>query len=265
MTNYYSQHGEDFLLDRMLHKENGFFVEVGCIDGRIFSNTLSFEERGWKGLCVEAHADYIELIKQNRPNSIVCHCAVGDKDEDDVIFYANDRGSLSTLDRSKQAEWEKNYAPYFHGFEEQHIAKKTLSTIFQENQIQEIDILSIDIEGYELQALQGLDLHVYRPTVLVVEVDNPETALALDDQLLPFGYIRSVQLASNLFYVISSTYHQQIVGKVYQHIKLIQTPHPVDGGEGLTREITLDARVSKVIIKEDQPSGGFLRKLFSKK
>ena len=79
MVNYYSQHGEDFLLDRLLSdKKRGFFVEVGCIDGRRFSNTLIFEERGWRGLCVEAHTGYIELLRQNRPNSIVCHCAAGE-------------------------------------------------------------------------------------------------------------------------------------------------------------------------------------------
>jgi len=265
MTNYYSQHGEDFLMDIMLQMEKGFFVEVGCIDGKIFSNTLSFEERGWKGLCVEAHADYIQLIKQNRPGSIVCHYAVGEKDEDDVIFYANNRGSLSTLDKSKQIDWKKNYAPYFHGFDEQHVAKKTLSTIFRENQIQKIDILSVDIEGYELQALKGLDFHIYKPTILVVEADNPDTEQALDDYLLPLGYIKSVRLASNVFYVISAIYHQHIIGKVYEHVKLIQTPHPVDGGEGLTREIELDARQSNVLIKEQQPSRGFLARFFSKK
>ncbi len=32
MPKFYSQHGEDFLLNEIFkEKENGFFVEVGCI------------------------------------------------------------------------------------------------------------------------------------------------------------------------------------------------------------------------------------------
>jgi hypothetical protein len=100
---FYSQNGEDFILNELLgNKKSGFFVEVGCIDGRRFSNTLLFEQMGWQGLCVEAHADYIEILERNRPNSIIYHGAVGEKDEPNVIFYANSRGSLSTLDRSKE-------------------------------------------------------------------------------------------------------------------------------------------------------------------
>jgi len=55
---YYSQHGEDFILDLIFdHKKSGFFVEVGCIDGLRFSNTLFFEKLGWKGICIEAHKE----------------------------------------------------------------------------------------------------------------------------------------------------------------------------------------------------------------
>jgi hypothetical protein len=68
---------------------------------RRFSNTLFFESKGWKGLCVEAHADYIQLLGNNRPGSIVEHAEVGERDKADTEFYANSRRSLSTLDRSE--------------------------------------------------------------------------------------------------------------------------------------------------------------------
>ncbi len=64
-------------------------------------------------MCVEAHAGYIELLKKNRPNSIICHCAAGEKDEANATFYANARGSLSTLDRSREERWKKDFSGYF--------------------------------------------------------------------------------------------------------------------------------------------------------
>ena len=174
MSNYYSQHGEDALLDLIFkNQRKGFFVEVGCIDGKRFSNTLTFEERGWKGMCVEAHAGYIEMLKNNRPNSIVCHCAAGEADED-AIFYANARGSLSSLDKTSEARWQRDYAPHFSGFEEQQVKKVRLSTLLDTYRISEIDILSLDIEGYEVEAVKGLDLTRHLPKVMVIESDSPQ-------------------------------------------------------------------------------------------
>jgi hypothetical protein len=121
LKRYYSQHGEDALLDLVFgDQKEGFFVEVGCIDGRHFSNTLTFEEREWNGMCVEAHAGYIDMLKKNRPSSIICHCTAGETDED-AVFYANARGRLSTMDKTSEACWQRDYVPYFSGFEEQQV------------------------------------------------------------------------------------------------------------------------------------------------
>jgi hypothetical protein len=48
-------------------KRNGFFVELGALDGVKFSNTLFFErERGWNGICIEPDNGYFEQLKRNR-------------------------------------------------------------------------------------------------------------------------------------------------------------------------------------------------------
>ena len=242
MTNYYSQHGEDYLLDLMFpDKNDGFFVEIGCIDGKRFSNTLYFEEKGWNGLCVEAHPDYISLLKQNRPNSIVCHYAVGEKDEDDVVFYANDRGSLSTLDKSQEARWKKNYTEYFHGFEEKRVAKRTLTSIFKENRLGHINILSLDIEGYEVPALQGLDLGLYQPDVLVIETDGNEQKIQQEKILSTQGYFDATSLSGNIFYVRE----QKLAAKVQNivaTVPLIQSRHPLDSGDDILVQKKVDTR-----------------------
>ena len=228
MTKYYSQNGEDFLLHKIFRGEkNGFFVEVGCIDGKRFSNTLSFEEIGWKGLCIEAHSGYIELLKKNRPNSIVCHCAVGEKDEESVTFFANSRGSLSTLDPSQESSFREQYGKYFTGFEEQQVPKRRLDTIFENNNITGIDILSLDIEGYEIEALKGLDLDKYRPLVLVVEADSPEHEQQLDNLLYPKGYLKSVTVGANIFYLIDPAMKEKIEIKIFK-TEVVHTEQPLD-------------------------------------
>lgn len=244
MNKYYSQHGEDALLDMVFgDQKEGFFVEVGCIDGRRFSNTLTFEERGWKGMCVEAHAGYIALLKKNRPSSIICHCAAGEADED-AIFYANARGSLSTLDKTSEARWRRDFAPYFSGFEEQKVKKVRLSTLLDAYDVGEVDILSLDIEGYEVEALKGLDLTRHRPKVMVIESDSPLHEAQLDELILPHGYENFMKLFGNLFYVRDKELGKRLAEKK-QEVQLIHTQHPLDSGGDISIAATIDTTLQK--------------------
>jgi len=240
MGPYYSQSGEDFILDQMFAgKTDGFFVEVGCIDGKRFSNTLHFEQKGWKGMCIEAHPDYIPLLRENRPGSLICHCAVAEADQDSVTFYANKRGSLSTLDKSQEERWRRDYAKYFHGFDERQVPMRRLATIFRENNIERIDILSIDIEGYEVNALKGLDFSVTKPLVMVIESDNESHEREIESVLLPQGYIKSVRVSGNLFFVLDSALHERVRNKVFKGIKIIHTRHPLDDGDDQIKIVDL--------------------------
>lgn len=240
MTNYYSQNGEDFILDQMFPgKTNGFFVEVGCIDGKRFSNTLHFEKKGWKGICIEAHPDYIPLLQANRPNSIVYHCAISEADQDDVFFYANKRGSLSTLDASKESSFREGYGKYFHGFEEKHVPMMSLSTIFRKEVITHIDILSIDIEGYEVNALKGLDFSEVKPLVMVIESEDAAHEKELDSILSNQGYIKSIRISGNVFFVLDRVYHRRIQDRVFTDIKVTHTQHPLDDEGDQTKFVTI--------------------------
>lgn len=244
MDNYYSQHGEDAILDLMFKDhQDGFFIEVGCIDGRRFSNTLTFEERGWKGMCIEAHAGYIDMLKKNRPNSIVCHCAAGETDED-AIFYANARGSLSTLDKTKETHWQNNYAPYFSGFEEQRVKKVRLSTLLDAYQISEIDILSLDIEGYEVEALKGLDLFRHRPKAMVIESDDLTHEAELDNLILPNGYTKAFKLSTNLIYLRDKKL-LNLLRRKKTVVQLTHTQHPLDSGGDRLETVIIDTTFLK--------------------
>ncbi len=239
---YYSQNGEDYLLKKVFKKKTGIFVEVGCIDGRVFSNTLHFEEEGWKGICVEAHQGYIELLKQNRPGSIVVNAAAGEKDEDSVTFYSNARGSLSSLDKTTEERWKKDFKQYFHGFVEQKVAKRTLSNIFDECNVTQIDFLSLDIEGYEVPALQGLDLTRHKPHMMVIETDSPAHTEQINAILKPNGYHLVLQKETNLFYSVKASDRHLLINH-FETIDLTRAGHPLDGTSDSIIRFVIDTRV----------------------
>lgn len=239
MYNFYGQHGEDFILSELFKNQGyGFFIEIGCIDGRRFSNTLTFEERGWTGLCIEAHKDYIELLKKNRPKSIIYHTAIGERDANEVIFYANSRGSASTLDKSKELEFKRRFKEYFTGFEEQKVKMNTINTVLKESTVTNIDILSLDIEGYEVQALMGFDIGKWHPKVLVVESDDLYVEKKLDNLILKHNYTKGIRMQQNIFYLENSIKIDHLFNKKF-FFKLIHTQHPLDENGDTVTEVIL--------------------------
>ncbi len=64
----YSQLKQDiWVLNKLNHKKNGFFVEAGACDGLYLSNTLLLEkEYDWSGICCEPNKQYYEKLLLNR-------------------------------------------------------------------------------------------------------------------------------------------------------------------------------------------------------
>lgn len=238
---YYSQHGEDFILDKVFKNINdGFFVEIGCIDGRRFSNTLFFEEKGWKGITVEAHPDYIESLTVNRPNSEVVPVAVGSDNKSKVNFYADRRGSLSSLDKAREKELKRDYSEYFSGYEPRVVEMRTLTSIFEEKGVKNIDFVSLDIEGGELDALNGLDFSKFKPSVFVIEFDSLNDISNLKKILTPHGYSLALILSNNLFFTTSLQQFEVVLEKKFPEVNLLHTGNKFDSEPDVEKIVTID-------------------------
>lgn len=147
---------------------NGFFIECGSCDGIFQSNTYYLEtELNWSGLLVEPNPDYVKECILNRPNSIVYNCALVSFDytENDISLYSiASKGAMGTV--GGRGIWKnESETPVFHD----KIAVKTLTEILNEIQPPKINFMSLDVEGYELNVLSGLNFDKYIPEILVVE------------------------------------------------------------------------------------------------
>ena len=226
---YWSQNGEDYLLWKLFaeQEEPGFFVEVGALDGLRFSNTYSFEQKGWRGICIEAHPEYVELLRENRPGSKCVFAAIGDFDGE-VSFYMNKRGSLSTLDPSLELVFQDRFGGYFSGFEETQIPMKTLNTVLEQLDAPvPLDIVSIDVEGAEMRVLEGFDLAHFRPRVMVIEAIDNLRESDLDLYLERYGYYKSRVLGENGIYCRSQS-DARMLSNTNGNVQLSVYPHPHD-------------------------------------
>lgn len=150
-------------LDKLFkHKENGFFIELGANDGLTQSNTAFFEKsRGWSGILIEPSVIGYELCLKNRPNSISFNCAcVSNNFKDDFVYGDFKQNCLmATINGERCGSTELT-----------QVKAMTLEYILDSQNITNIDFLSLDTEGYELNILKGLNLDKYRPNYMLIEI-----------------------------------------------------------------------------------------------
>ena len=174
---YYSQCQEDVFLNETIfkNKQNGVYIELGALDGVLYSNTKFFEDSlNWTGILIEPHPEKFKLLQTNRPNNFLfnnlvschkeplefryfvdCHAAVSGVENTlsqhhfDVYFDSNDAGNKA-LPQSKM-----------------FITPRTLTEIVKETNVKHIDLLSLDVEGHEYEVLLSWDFSTPIDVILI--------------------------------------------------------------------------------------------------
>jgi len=166
---YFSQDGEDFLLSKIFEtKPTGFYLDIGSGHPTKFSNSYYFYQKGWRGVCIDANADFKSEYKIKRPNDVFLNrlCGTCRKTK---TYYVFDEPFLNTSSQKRKRFLENN-TPY-KLIQRKQISQESLGRILKMLDIQEkIDFMSLDVEGEELSVLQSNDWGKYSPKLIVVEI-----------------------------------------------------------------------------------------------
>jgi len=167
----YSQEGEDMILRRLFEKQaNGFYVDVGAHHPMRFSNTYFFYKKGWNGINIDAMPNSMKLFEKFRPRDINIEKPVSDKKQV-LTYYAFNEPALNGFSKELTEE-RTNVDNNYHVIFEKDIETLTLKEILDDNlpKNQEIDFLSIDVEGLDFMVLKSNDFTKYKPKVILVEI-----------------------------------------------------------------------------------------------
>lgn len=197
-----AQSAEDvFLLDYFRENTCGVYVEAGAYDGVCLSNTYALSQLGWRGLLVEASPVNAERCRQNRPNDFVEHCAIGGPDANGTITFTVAEGNEAfSFVHADESHMNICLAKGGTGFKKITVPSMSLSQILKMNNITSVDLLSLDIEGGEAQALQGWNFDQIRPRLIVVEANSIDAENKLMELLGSLHYRLIHRRAANLFF-----------------------------------------------------------------
>ena len=157
--------GLDVIVDSILkNRKKGIYVDVGCHHPLINNNTYLLFKRGWKGINIDLDYSSVDMFDYFRPNDDNRKIALTKKKGIAKLFFFHNRAPKNTLNKinGQGAKLVKE------------IQTDTLDNIIIKSKIRikEIDFLTIDVEGSELDVLRGFNFKKYRPKVVCLELIN---------------------------------------------------------------------------------------------
>lgn len=152
------------------HQKEGFYIDIGAHHPKRFSNTYLLYKKGWKGINIDAMPGSMTSFNKTRSRDKNLEIAISNTSDLLTYFIFNDI-ALNTFDKNL-AETRQNQKYKITG--RKLIQTQSLREILKEHLDPEqiIDLLSVDIEEFDLNALMSNDWTLFRPKYILVEQKN---------------------------------------------------------------------------------------------
>ncbi len=203
---FYSQSGEDqYLYDKYFRGfRNGVFLEMGALDGLLYSNTKFFEESlDWTGILIEPNPVQYKALRQNRPNCKNYNVLISDSTEElDFKYFHTGHAAVSGVADTLPDSHQEKYFDKFTNLPQSIIKIKpvTLTSIIMESGFKYIDLFSLDVEGHEYNVLKSFNFSVPIKMIIMENLGGEEMHPA-ELLLIQKGYLRTEPCAHNSVYI----------------------------------------------------------------
>ena len=190
-------HGMDEQLDRIIDRDGGVFVEAGGFDGFTQSNTYYLERfRGWRGILVEPMPELAALARRARPGARVFQCALVGRDFSERQIGMEYGDLMTTVSGPRAREWTaQGVSLGWHDQRTEQVSARQLGELLDEVGDPPVDLLSLDVEGYEAQVLDGLDLERHAPAWILLEMHDLARGRGMLEPILGERYVEHAQLS----------------------------------------------------------------------
>lgn len=191
--------------------KKGVLVEVGAAKPDYLSISASFREMGWTVISIEPNPDFCALHRALGHEILQYACS--DEDRDDMDFFVVDSNEAAYLDGTVSFESfsslgiKGKFADDLAATKVKtniktiKVAVRKLDTILEGHHpgLTKIDVVAVDVEGWELNVMRGLSLARYQPKVVILE--NLHKSFSYRWFMWRQGYTRWKRLKPNEIYI----------------------------------------------------------------
>lgn len=183
----FAQHGEDLILPQLFpagHK--GTYLDIGASHPFRISNTYLLYARGWRGVAVDPIPHFRWLYRLWRPQDTFLN--VGVAPQPGRLTYHELTPSVMSTFSKEQAESvvAAGQGVVFRTYDVDVVTPNAiLEAHFADGAP---DFLSVDVESLDFDILSAIDFARFRPKVIAVEFNSPESEAALTTLLEGAGY-----------------------------------------------------------------------------
>ena len=203
----YSYGGIDSLVNYIFkEKKKGFYVDIGCGHPIKNNNTYLLYKKGWHGINVDLDQKSIELFNHARKRDVNINIAIADKKGQADLFFYHDMSPINTIDKKTSAYQKAKVNKVIK------ISTDTLNSLIENSPFKntQIDFMSVDVEGSELNVLKNFNFLKYSPKIIVVEYL---------DITLPKLEIKNLNIEN----VLKSEIYKLIISKNYTFVNWIHS------------------------------------------
>jgi FkbM family methyltransferase len=195
---------EHLIARRVVDDSDLFFVQVGAFDGRTGDQLHEWVVRyGWRGILVEPQPYYFDALRQtysDQPQLEFRRAAIGET-----------RGTRPMYTVRRDVAGLPAWAPQIASFDRGHVeahglrapdGSEVIETIEVEcipfrdllDGVERVDLLQVDVEGYDAEIIRMFDFERYRPSIVRFESRHltPAEHDAAISRLLRYGYAVAV-------------------------------------------------------------------------
>lgn len=168
---YYSQFGEDIVLERLCSgRRKGFYIDVGAYHPMHYSNTYLLYKKGWRGVNIDPNPHSMRLFNIHRRRDINLNVGIDDHAIERPYFIFNHQSCNTFSEKQKDLMLKK---PFIRLIKEIRMPCVPLQTLLNTHAPGGgIDVLNVDVEGMSMQILRSIDWGKVCPKIICIEDDD---------------------------------------------------------------------------------------------
>ena len=167
----YSQWGEDeFIIEYFKGKQKGIYLDIGCFNPFMYSNTCLLHQKGWRGINIDINPTSIDLFNIARPNDFNICTTVNNEKKLFEVYLDDPFSPLNTLDSKFYKNLDKSFSTNKKNIS---VESKSIDEIISLSDIKtDIDFINIDVEGNDYKILTQIDIQKLKPKLISIETHN---------------------------------------------------------------------------------------------